>query len=47
MLAQTVDTQITTPALLIDGIELVVERGENERLPILDHPLRRKNGAEP
>ena len=28
------------PALL-DGLELVVERGENERLPILDHPLRR------
>ncbi|HVH98966.1 MAG TPA: metallopeptidase TldD-related protein, partial [Enhygromyxa sp.] len=41
ILGQTVDTQITTPALLLDGIELVVERGENERLPILDHPLRR------
>lgn len=41
MLSQTVDTQITTPALLIDGLELVVERGEHERLPILDHPLRR------
>ncbi|MFO7567631.1 MAG: metallopeptidase TldD-related protein [Enhygromyxa sp.] len=41
ILGQTVDAQITTPALLLDGIELVVERGENERLPILDHPLRR------
>lgn len=41
ILGQTVDTQITTPALLLDGIELVVERGEHERLPILDHPLRR------
>ena len=38
---QTVDAQVTTPALLVDGLELVVERGENERLPILDHPLRR------
>jgi TldD protein len=44
LLGQTVDAQITTPALLVDGIELVVERGENERLPILDHPLRRKGG---
>jgi TldD protein len=44
LLGQTVDAQITTPALLIDGIELVVERGENERLPILEHPLRRKGG---
>jgi TldD protein len=42
ILGQTVDTQITTPALLLDGIELVVERGEHKRLPILDHPLRRK-----
>jgi hypothetical protein len=42
ILGQTVDTQITAPALLLDGIELVVERGENERLPILDHPLRRE-----
>jgi TldD protein len=42
VLANTVDTQITTPALLMEGIELVVERGENERLPILEHPLRRK-----
>lgn len=42
LLAQTVDVQVTTPALLIDGLELLVERGENERLPILDHPLRRE-----
>lgn len=41
LLSQTVATQITTPALLIDGLELVAERGERERLPILDHPLRR------
>jgi TldD protein len=41
LISQTVLTQITTPALLIDGLELVVERGEHERLPILDHPLRR------
>jgi TldD protein len=41
ILGQTVDSQITTPALLFDGIELTIERSENERLPILDHPLRR------
>jgi len=41
LLDSTVDCQITTPALLIDGLELIVERGEHERLPILDHPLRR------
>lgn len=44
LLDQTVDCQITTPALLIDGLELIVERGEHERLPILDHPLRRGGG---
>ncbi|NJK32180.1 MAG: hypothetical protein HC927_07110, partial [Deltaproteobacteria bacterium] len=42
LMQYTVDAQITTPALLLDGLELVVERGENERLPILEHPLRRK-----
>ncbi len=42
LLAQTVDIQVTTPALLIDGLELTIERGENGRLPILDHPLRRE-----
>lgn len=41
LLGQSVDVQITTPALIVDGLELVAERGENERLPILDHPLRR------
>lgn len=43
LLTQTVDVQVTTPALLIDGFELVVERGENERLPFLVHPLRRES----
>ena len=41
MLSQTVDTQVTTPDLLIDGLELLVERGEHERMPTLVHPLRR------
>lgn len=41
LLVQTVDAQITTPALLVDGLELLVERGEHERLPVLPHPLRR------
>ncbi|NVB38146.1 hypothetical protein G6O69_09905 [Pseudenhygromyxa sp. WMMC2535] len=41
MLGQTVDAAVTCPALLMDGLELLVERGENERLPILEHPLRR------
>jgi hypothetical protein len=45
LLDATVDCQITTPALLIDGLELIVERGEHERLPILDHPLRRGKGG--
>ncbi len=42
VLSQTVDTQITTPDLLIDGLELLVERGEHERMPTLVHPLRRE-----
>jgi hypothetical protein len=42
LLAQTVDVEVTTPALLIDGFELLVERGEHERLPTLVHPLRRE-----
>jgi len=46
LLVQTVDAQITTPALLVDGIELLVERGEHERLPILPHPLRREGGPQ-
>jgi len=49
LLSQTVDVSVTTPALLVDGLELVVERGEHERLPTLVHPLRRSEptpGAE-
>lgn len=42
ILSQTVDVQISTPDLLIDGLELLVERGEHERLPTLSHPLRRE-----
>lgn len=45
ILSQTVDVQITSPDLLIDGLELLVERGEHERLPILPHPLRRSPAA--
>ncbi len=40
VLHETVDVQVDTPALLIDGFELLVEHGEHERLPILVHPLR-------
>lgn len=40
ILSHTVDVQVSTPDLLIDGFELLVERGENERLPTLVHPLR-------
>lgn len=42
VLSQTVDIQVTTPDLLVEGLELLVERGEHERLPTLVHPLRRK-----
>ncbi|MCX4247599.1 metallopeptidase TldD-related protein [Paraliomyxa miuraensis] len=45
ILSQTVDVSITTPDLLIDGLELLVERGEHERLPTLSHPLRRSTVA--
>lgn len=45
ILSQTVDVQVTTPDLLIDGLELMVERGEHERLPTLSHPLRRASAA--
>lgn len=45
ILSQTVDVQITSPDLLVDGLELLVERGEHERLPILPHPLRRPVAA--
>lgn len=40
ILSHTVDAQVTSPDLLVDGLELLVERSENERLPILTHPLR-------
>jgi TldD protein len=42
VLSQTVDAQITTPALLVDGLELLVERGEHERQRTLVHPLRER-----
>jgi TldD protein len=45
ILSQTVDVQIGSPDLLIDGLELLVERGEHERLPTLPHPLRRPVAA--
>ncbi len=41
ILSQTIDTEISTPSLLLDGLELLVERGEHERLRTLVHPLRR------
>lgn len=46
ILSQTVDTQITTPSLLVEGLELLVERGEHERLRTLVHPLRRNDAPE-
>jgi hypothetical protein len=46
LLTQTVDVQVDTPALLVDGFELLVERGEHERLPTLVHPLRRPGAPE-
>ena len=42
ILSQTVDIAITSPPLLMDGLELLKERGEYERLPTLPHPLRRE-----
>ncbi|MCH9681166.1 MAG: hypothetical protein K0V04_07025, partial [Deltaproteobacteria bacterium] len=45
ILSQTVDVEIATPDLLIDGLELMVERGEHERLPTLTHPLRREQAS--
>jgi TldD protein len=47
VLSQTVDVQITTPELLLEGLELLVERGEHEQLPTLDHPLRRQKPGTP
>ncbi|MCB9704695.1 MAG: hypothetical protein H6711_22650 [Myxococcales bacterium] len=40
ILSFTVDAQVTSPDLLLDGLEILVERGEHERLPTLVHPLR-------
>ncbi len=40
-LSHTVDATVTSPDLLVDGFELLVERGEHERPPLLVHPLRR------
>ena len=34
------NAQVTSPDLLLDGLEILVERGEHERLPTLVHPLR-------
>lgn len=45
VLSQTVDVQVATPDLLVDGLELMMERGEHERLPTLPHPLRRPTTA--
>jgi len=47
VLSQTVDVQVTCPDLLIDGLELLVERGEHEKAPTLRHPLRREAPADP
>lgn len=46
VLSHTVDTQVTTPALLVDGLELLVERGEHERQRTLVHPLRTRGAVE-
>ncbi|MBA3550170.1 MAG: hypothetical protein H0T76_27140 [Nannocystis sp.] len=40
ILSETVDVSVSSPDLLLDGLELLVERSENERLPVLAHPLR-------
>ncbi len=40
ILSETVDVQVSSPDLLLDGLEMLVERSENERLPVLAHPLR-------
>lgn len=47
ILSHTVDVEVTTPALILDGFELLVERGEHERLPTLVHPLRNPDWAAP
>lgn len=47
ILSNTVDVSVSSPDLLLDGLELLVERSENERLPILEHPLRRGQNPPP
>lgn len=40
ILSHTVDVEVSAPDLLIEGFEILIERGEHERLPTLIHPLR-------
>ncbi len=40
ILSHTVDVEVSAPDLLIEGFEILIERGEHERLPTLVHPLR-------
>lgn len=40
VLSHTVDVEVNSPDLLIEGFEILIERGEHERLPTLLHPLR-------
>ncbi len=40
ILSHTVDVEVSAPDLLIEGFEILIERGEHERLPTLLHPLR-------
>lgn len=40
-LSHTVDVEIRSPDLLIEGLELLVERGEYKKPPVLVHPVRR------
>jgi hypothetical protein len=45
LLSQTVDVAVAAPDLVLEGLEILVERGEHERPPILVHPLRRGDAA--
>jgi hypothetical protein len=42
VLMQTVDVEVTSPSLLVEGMELLVDRGEHPKPPTLIHPLRRR-----
>ena len=44
ILTETVNVQVTTPAWLVEGLELVPVRGDAPRAPRLDHPLVRRHG---